>query len=387
MRANVSEYNVFRWAGRLITELAGCGLRKAAPVGERDVNFLLAPRFLWAFDFDGTVSRIVPDRPEARLHRRAGTCSAPAEQPVDRVAVISSRALDDIVPGSPPGAVHRRGKRAGMAAARWNPHPPGLGRGKASFVQPNAVGALFEEIAAIPAWSGGQAVVRCDPLPERLPRSFRRRTSAGPAEKPDGDQGVPRARGPGGTAGEGRGKSPGCGGSAGWPDGIPPGRDRVRGDERTTRWRCGGVAEEEEPRSASVTACTCRGAPCGRPGRPRARRPPPRGIPPRAGGSGEDGGGMTPFDVRTAPPRPDERTSAGGQPEGAQGPDRGCNENVLFHHYCETTLRTTSTTRLPERLRVWAKLYLATGCSRSGSGSWIHTRFHSLEELRARRWR
>ena len=66
------------------------------------MNSLPGTRRLWAFDFDGTLSRIVPDRNDARLHPECGNrLRYLLDSPGNRVAVVSSRALEDIVPRVP----------------------------------------------------------------------------------------------------------------------------------------------------------------------------------------------------------------------------------------------------------------------------------------------
>lgn len=55
-------------------------------------------RRLWVFDFDGTLSPLVPDRNAARLDPECQALLADlASDPRDRVAVLSSRLLDDLV--------------------------------------------------------------------------------------------------------------------------------------------------------------------------------------------------------------------------------------------------------------------------------------------------
>ncbi|MDX1814524.1 MAG: trehalose-phosphatase, partial [Thermodesulfobacteriota bacterium] len=55
-------------------------------------------RRLWAFDFDGTLSPIVPVRTEARLYPSCRSLLRDlAEAPDTLVAVLSSRSLDDLV--------------------------------------------------------------------------------------------------------------------------------------------------------------------------------------------------------------------------------------------------------------------------------------------------
>ena len=62
------------------------------------MNCVPGRRSLWVFDFDGTLSPIVPDRNEARLHRECDRMlRSLARSPWNRVAVQSSRTLDDVV--------------------------------------------------------------------------------------------------------------------------------------------------------------------------------------------------------------------------------------------------------------------------------------------------
>lgn len=52
---------------------------------------------IWCFDFDGTLSEIVPDRDAARLHPECrDVLAALAGNPSRRVGIISSRALSDL---------------------------------------------------------------------------------------------------------------------------------------------------------------------------------------------------------------------------------------------------------------------------------------------------
>ncbi|MDD5760924.1 MAG: trehalose-phosphatase [bacterium] len=63
------------------------------------MNYFLGNRRLWVFDFDGTISHIVPDRNVASLDAECGKMLRTLQSnPWNRVAVISSRSLDDIVP-------------------------------------------------------------------------------------------------------------------------------------------------------------------------------------------------------------------------------------------------------------------------------------------------
>ena len=62
----------------------------------------------------------------------------------------------------------------------------------------------------------------------------------------------------------------------------------------------------------------------------------------------------------------------------------GCSENVLFHHYCETTLRTTfDNPDYRNDFAVWAKLYLGDRVLAERLGILDPYTFRSLEELRA----
>jgi trehalose 6-phosphate phosphatase len=59
-------------------------------------------RRLWVFDFDGTLSPLVPDRNAARLHPASRSLLKElAADPWNRVAVLSSRSLEDLAPRVP----------------------------------------------------------------------------------------------------------------------------------------------------------------------------------------------------------------------------------------------------------------------------------------------
>jgi len=61
-----------------------------------------------------------------------------------------------------------------------------------------------------------------------------------------------------------------------------------------------------------------------------------------------------------------------------------CGENVLFHHYCETTLRTTfDNPDYRNDFAVWAKLYLGDRVLAERLGILDPYSFPSMEELRA----
>ena len=62
----------------------------------------IGPGRLWIFDFDGTLSGLVPDRTAARLHPASRELLKElATAPGNRVAVVSSRTLADLVPRVP----------------------------------------------------------------------------------------------------------------------------------------------------------------------------------------------------------------------------------------------------------------------------------------------
>jgi trehalose 6-phosphate phosphatase len=71
------------------------------------VNDLPAPRFLWLFDFDGTLSVIVPDRDAAQLHPMCRVLLKElSAMPGNFVAVLSSRSIEDLVSRVPfPGVI------------------------------------------------------------------------------------------------------------------------------------------------------------------------------------------------------------------------------------------------------------------------------------------
>ncbi|HEX2721217.1 MAG TPA: trehalose-phosphatase [Candidatus Deferrimicrobium sp.] len=138
------------------------------------------PRSLWMFDFDGTLSPIVPDRNEARLHRECERMLRfLVRSPWNRVAVLSSRALDDIVSRvTVPGVFI-----GGASGLEWRlPGGHRIGPGSASeallAARRRSVSSLFEEIASVPGveiedkrWSVAVHYRNASP------RSFRRRAS------------------------------------------------------------------------------------------------------------------------------------------------------------------------------------------------------------------
>lgn len=144
------------------------------------MNYVPRSRFLWVFDFDGTVSRIVPDRHDARLHPACGAMLRYLlGSPWNRVAVISSRALDDVAPRVPlPGLF-----LGGGSGLEWQ-LPGGIrtrpdgSMERLLAANRRAVVALLSEAAAIPGvevedkrWSVAIHFRNASP------QSFRRRTS------------------------------------------------------------------------------------------------------------------------------------------------------------------------------------------------------------------
>lgn len=144
------------------------------------MNYTLGPRSLWVFDFDGTLSPIVPDRNEARLHRECEKMLRfLVRSPWNRVAVLSSRALDDIVSRVTVPGVYV----GGASGLEWRlPGGHRVGPSSASEVllaaRRRAVSSLLEEIASVPGveiedkrWSVAVHYRNASP------RSFRRRVS------------------------------------------------------------------------------------------------------------------------------------------------------------------------------------------------------------------
>jgi len=144
------------------------------------VNRIPCRRSLWVFDFDGTLSPIVADRNEARLHRECERMLRfLARRPWNRVAVLSSRALDDIVARvSVPGVFV-----GGASGLEWQfPEGHRIGPGAASesllAVNRRAVFPLLMKMASVPGveiedkrWSVAVHYRNASP------RSFRRRAT------------------------------------------------------------------------------------------------------------------------------------------------------------------------------------------------------------------
>ena len=118
------------------------------------MNPMPGHRLLWAFDFDGTLSSIVPDRTAARLHRECGRMLRfLARSPWNRVAVLSSRMLDDVVSRVPVPGVFI----GGASGLEWqfpDGRRTGPGPGAASegmlVKKRSAIFPILEEMASIP---------------------------------------------------------------------------------------------------------------------------------------------------------------------------------------------------------------------------------------------
>ncbi|OIP36342.1 MAG: trehalose-phosphatase [Deltaproteobacteria bacterium CG2_30_66_27] len=144
------------------------------------MNYMLGERSLWVFDFDGTLSSIVPDRNEARLHRECERMLRfLARSPWNRVAVLSSRTLDDIVSGVPiPGVFVGGASGLEWRLSRGRRIGPGPVSEALLAARRRAVFPLIEEIASIPGveiedkrWSGAIHYLNASP------RFFRRRVT------------------------------------------------------------------------------------------------------------------------------------------------------------------------------------------------------------------
>lgn len=144
------------------------------------MNYVPGRRSLWVFDFDGTLSTLVPERTEARLHR---DCERMlrflALSPWNRVAVLSSRTLDDVASRvSAPGVFI-----GGASGLEWQlPGGHRIGPGDSSEARlekkRRAVSPILREMALIPGleiedkrWSVAIHYRNASP------RSFQRRVS------------------------------------------------------------------------------------------------------------------------------------------------------------------------------------------------------------------
>jgi trehalose 6-phosphate phosphatase len=144
------------------------------------MNYAPGHRSLWVFDFDGTLSPIVPDRTEARLHQECERMLRfLARSPWNRVAVLSSRTLDDIVSRMPVPGVFVGGA-SGLEWRLPGGHRIGPGAASEALLAANrrAVFPLLMEMASVPGveiedkrWSVAVHYRNASP------RSFRRRVS------------------------------------------------------------------------------------------------------------------------------------------------------------------------------------------------------------------
>ena len=144
------------------------------------MNYMLGRRFLWVFDFDGTLSSIVPDRNEARLHRECERMlRILVRSPWNRVAVLSSRTLDDIVSRVPvPGVLV--GGASGLEWVLPGGHRIGPGDASEALLEEKRRGVfpILKELSSIPGveiedkrWSVAVHYRNASP------RSFRKRMS------------------------------------------------------------------------------------------------------------------------------------------------------------------------------------------------------------------
>jgi trehalose 6-phosphate phosphatase len=144
------------------------------------MNYVLGRRSLWVFDFDGTLSPFVPERAEARLHRECERMLRfLARSPWNRVAVLSSRMLEDVVSRIPVPGVFI----GGGSGLEWQfPGGHRIGPGEASEAllerKRMDVSPVLKEMARIPGveiedkhWSVAIHYRNASP------RSFRKRTS------------------------------------------------------------------------------------------------------------------------------------------------------------------------------------------------------------------
>ena len=144
------------------------------------MSYVLGRRSLWVFDFDGTLSPIVPDRTEARLHRECERMLRfLARSPWNRVAVLSSRTLNDVVSRVPVPGVFIGGG-SGLEWQLPGGHRIGQGAASASLLEKRrtAVSPILKEMALIPGveieekyWSVAIHYRNASP------KSFQKRTS------------------------------------------------------------------------------------------------------------------------------------------------------------------------------------------------------------------
>ena len=109
-------------------------------------------RRLWVFDFDGTLSPLVPDRSIATLHP---ACRKMLEElsagPREIVAVLSSRAIEDLAPRVPvPGVFLGGGSGLEWRLPGGLRLRPGRGAEKRAEKRREELSPLFETLRAIP---------------------------------------------------------------------------------------------------------------------------------------------------------------------------------------------------------------------------------------------
>jgi trehalose 6-phosphate phosphatase len=144
------------------------------------MNYVLGRRFLWVFDFDGTLSPFVPDRTEARLHRECERMLRfLARSPWNRVAVLSSRTLEDVVSRVPVPGVFI----GGASGLEWQfpgGHRVGPGAASEALLEKKRVGIspILKEMALIRGVEiedkGWSVAIH---YRNASPRSFQKRTS------------------------------------------------------------------------------------------------------------------------------------------------------------------------------------------------------------------
>jgi trehalose-phosphatase len=108
----------------------------------------IAREKIWFFDFDGTLSSIVPERTKAKLHQVCGEMlQRLASNPMYHVAILSSRKLEDLARRVPVRGLFL----AGMSGTEWQ--VPGGHRmilsGKASILLKGIRKKILPELRAL----------------------------------------------------------------------------------------------------------------------------------------------------------------------------------------------------------------------------------------------
>lgn len=114
--------------------------------------YMPGDRSLWVFDFDGTLSPIVPDRTVARLHKECERMLRfLARSPWNRVAVLSSRSLDDTVSRVPvPGVFVGGGSGLEWMLPEGHRIGPGASFEALLGEKRRTVSHILKELASIP---------------------------------------------------------------------------------------------------------------------------------------------------------------------------------------------------------------------------------------------